>query len=258
MSSAPSDPSLSSVPNFLRSGSLGGGGPFVSGFGSSMALPFENSPTSARLPNIVLARLLNQLPLFLRSRMFGRGVGPSDEFCGLVGRLFRRLSDEEAERKPKKRRTDEGRLLLLTLPAVGVGLNTFFEPGEPGLVLTVATLSVRPRVSPLTGPPVWLELSLELCLGFVEAMGSSEWLSWGDVGCDESGPRPGVGGRPGVAGGDSGGAGISVPAVRENSMGLISSGTKAGLLVVEGAMVEFGWWRGQQLQLGSWDDGSGV
>lgn len=46
-----------------------------------------------------------------------------------------------------------------------------------------------------------------------------------------------MGGRPGVAGGDSGGAGMSVPAVREKSMGLISRGMKTGLLVLEGAML---------------------
>ena len=38
------------------------------------------------------------------------------------------------------------------------------------------------------------------------------------VGCDESGPFPGVGGR-GVSGGVSAGAGIDVPSVREKLMG---------------------------------------
>jgi hypothetical protein len=39
------------------------------------------------------------------------------------------------------------------------------------------------------------------------------------VGCDDSGPLPGVGGR-GVCGGESGGAGIEVPSVREKLMGV--------------------------------------
>lgn len=161
MSSAPSDPSLRSVPNFLSSGSLGGGGPFFVEFSSSIALPFWNSLASERLPmpNIVLARLLNQLPLFLRSRAPGRAFGPAFvdvELCGLVGRPLRRLSDEEAERKPRKRRMDEGRLPPEVLSVVGVGLKGFLEPGEPGLVLAVATLSVRPRALAL---PLVEELS---------------------------------------------------------------------------------------------------
>lgn len=201
-----------------------------------MALPFANSPLSGRLPkpNIVLARLLNQLPLFLRSRAPGRGVGPAfaeAELCGLCGRPLRRLSDDEAERKPRNRRTDEGRLLPDTLSVVGVGLKGFLEPGEPGLVLAVATLSVRPRGW------AW-PLASELL--FAWSMGSDGGGSFGEVGCDESGPPPGVGGRPGVAGGDSSGAGMSVPAVRENSMGLISRGMKEGLLVFEGAMLGTG------------------
>lgn len=43
------------------------------------------------------------------------------------------------------------------------------------------------------------------------------------VGCDERGPFPGVGGR-GVSGGESGGAGIEVPSVREKLMGERVSG----------------------------------
>jgi hypothetical protein len=39
------------------------------------------------------------------------------------------------------------------------------------------------------------------------------------VGCDERGPLPGVGGR-GVSGGESGGAGIEVPSVREKLIGV--------------------------------------
>jgi hypothetical protein len=51
---------------------------------------------------------------------------------------------------------------------------------------------------------------------------------WGNtpdlgVGCDDSGPLPGVGGR-GVSGGESSGAGIEVPSVREKLMGVSVSG----------------------------------
>ena len=51
---------------------------------------------------------------------------------------------------------------------------------------------------------------------------------WGNtpdrgVGCEDSGPLPGVGGR-GVSGGESGGAGIEVPSVREKLMGVSVSG----------------------------------
>ena len=49
------------------------------------------------------------------------------------------------------------------------------------------------------------------------------------VGCDESGPRPGVGGR-GVSGGDSSGAGIDVPSVREKFMGVSVNGLYENLL----------------------------
>jgi hypothetical protein len=43
------------------------------------------------------------------------------------------------------------------------------------------------------------------------------------VGCDDRGPFPGVGGR-GVSGGESGGAGIDVPSVREKLMGVSVNG----------------------------------
>lgn len=49
------------------------------------------------------------------------------------------------------------------------------------------------------------------------------------VGCDESGPRPGVGGR-GVSGGLSRGAGIEVPSVREKLMGVSVNGLYENLL----------------------------
>lgn len=49
------------------------------------------------------------------------------------------------------------------------------------------------------------------------------WMSSAEVGCDDKGPPPAVGGRAeasGEAGGVSGGAGMFVPAVREKSTGV--------------------------------------
>lgn len=43
------------------------------------------------------------------------------------------------------------------------------------------------------------------------------------VGCDDSGPLPGVGGR-GDSGGESSGAGIDVPSVSEKLMGVSVNG----------------------------------
>ena len=43
------------------------------------------------------------------------------------------------------------------------------------------------------------------------------------LGCESRGPLPGVGGR-GVSGGESSGAGIEVPSVREKFMGASVSG----------------------------------
>jgi len=56
-------------------------------------------------------------------------------------------------------------------------------------------------------------------------------VPFGVVGCEDSGPPPGVGGRA-VRGGESGGAGIRVPSVREKDTGVIVRGLKNG-----GAMV---------------------
>lgn len=54
------------------------------------------------------------------------------------------------------------------------------------------------------------------------------------VGCDESGPLPGVGGR-GVSGGESSGAGIEVPSVSEKLMGASVNG-----LNLEGMVADVG------------------
>ena len=66
----------------------------------------------------------------------------------------------------------------------------------------------------------------------------------GEVGCDDSGPLPGVGGR-GVSGGLSSGAGIEVPSVREKLMGASVSGLKENLDDMAAAAEVAGWsrWR---------------
>jgi len=63
----------------------------------------------------------------------------------------------------------------------------------------------------------------------------------GEVGCDDSGPLPGVGGR-GVSGGLSSGAGIEVPSVREKLMGASVSGLKENLDDMAAAVE---WWAGR-------------
>lgn len=85
------------------------------------------------------------------------------------------------------------------------------------------------------------KLSVRICrawlceLGILDAMsvsgsgvgGKAPGNSSGVVGCDVSGPPPGVGGLialAGDAGGESSGAGMLVPAVREYSTGLTESG----------------------------------
>lgn len=55
------------------------------------------------------------------------------------------------------------------------------------------------------------------------------------VGCEDRGPLPGVGGR-GDSGGESGGAGIEVPSVREKLMGVSVSGLYLGPAMVQVAV----------------------
>jgi hypothetical protein len=60
-------------------------------------------------------------------------------------------------------------------------------------------------------------------LGLCEGGGDHRLFSIGVVGCEESGPPPGVGGLaygPGEGGGDARGAGIDVPAVKDISTGV--------------------------------------
>jgi hypothetical protein len=57
--------------------------------------------------------------------------------------------------------------------------------------------------------------------------GNAPGIRSGVVGCEDNGPRPGVGGR-GVAGGESNGAGMLVPSVREKDSGVMVRGLNVG------------------------------
>ena len=75
---------------------------------------------------------------------------------------------------------------------------------------------------------------------------------FGVVGCEVRGPPSEVGGL-GVCGGESGGAGMFVPSVREKETGVMVSGLKAGGAIVRccavdnGALLRGGDWGGWQV-----------
>jgi hypothetical protein len=123
--------------------------------------------------------------------------------AGEPGLSVLRLSDDDSVRMPRNVRTDAGRL---------------FE-GLVGDILLAASLvrlwcSCAPAVESSDGLPK----GGDACRG-----GEAGDLG---VGCDDSGPRPGVGGR-GLSGS---GAGIEVPSVREKFMGVSVSGLYENLL----------------------------
>lgn len=116
------------------------------------------------------------------------------------------------------------------------------EPGLPDFRLSEDDNGRRPRNwrtddgrrDGLVGDRELLAASLvRLCCNWLSAVTSSEPLPLTPllsgktadcgVGCDDSGPLPGVGGR-GVSGGESSGAGIDVPSVREKLMGVSVNG----------------------------------
>jgi len=68
---------------------------------------------------------------------------------------------------------------------------------------------------------------------FGRSFAASSNVPTAGVGCDESGPLPGVGGR-GVSGGESGGAGIEVPSVRLKFTGERVSGVYLPFAIVDG------------------------
>lgn len=115
-----------------------------------------------------------------------------------------KLSFDDRVRRPRNWRTEDGRL--------------FWEPGLVGDRPPLAASLVRPRVTGGSGAAVSPDAfplgEPTLCCGKRGDLG---------VGCDESGPLPGVGGR-GVSGGESSGAGIEVPSVSEKLMGASVNG----------------------------------
>jgi hypothetical protein len=106
---------------------------------------------------------------------------------------------ERIERKDSSLRTEEGRL--------------------------------RPRDGDCTGESIVGFKSPNVSFSLPESpdddLGNVPGIWSGVVGCDDSGPPPDVAGR-GVAGGESRGAGIFVPSVREKDTGVIVRGLNAG------------------------------
>jgi hypothetical protein len=205
ISSAPMLSVSALTPNDLSSGRAGGGGAFfLGGCGAGcetvrvfweMGLVF--SVRSGTVPTVFF--LPNQLLLFLRDSVGAWLL----MVAGEPGRSDLRLSLEGIERRPKyfrtdELRTDEGRC-----------------EGLAGDKVLPATSLVRLSCScaSVAGSPCALPF-VASCCGKTPETG---------VGCDDNGPFPGVGGR-GESGGESGGAGIEVPSVREKLMGVNVSG----------------------------------
>lgn len=143
--------------------------------------------------------LPNQLPLFLLDRLGWLLI-----VAGEPGLSDFRLSDDDSVRRPKNFRTDPGRLV----------------EGLVGDIELAASL-VRafwccPSATESSDALPW---AAPFCGGKPDDFG---------VGCDDSGPCPGVGGR-GVWGGLSSGAGMVVPSVREKLIGVSVSGFHSNL-----------------------------
>ena len=210
MSSAPRLSESSLTPNDLSSGRAGGGGPFFLGgctgcagcetvraldAGLAFSTPSGTEPIVFFLPN--------QLLLFLRDSVGAWLL----MVAGEPGLSDFKLSLDGMEPRPRNLRTEDGRLCGLV--------------GDR--VLLAASLDRGCNCSPSADSP----------LPFVASALCGKTADCG-VGCDDSGPFPGVGGR-GLSGGESGGAGIDVPSVSEKLMGVSVNGlyllpamTKAG------------------------------
>lgn len=194
MSSPPRLIASSLTPNDESAGSDGGGGPFFSGFAFA-STPFAlgvwfSFPSGTGAIINVLFLLPNHPLLFFLDRL-----GLLSTVAGDPGLSDFRLSDDDNGRRPRNLRTERGRL-----PDGLVGDS----------VLLLSFVDVFRRC--------------ELAVESVDSLGGGELSSSGKkevvgVGCESRGPLPGVGGR-GVSGGESGGAGIEVPSVREKLMGV--------------------------------------
>lgn len=128
------------------------------------------------------------------------------------------LKDERSELKLRSLRTPEGRRRCCWYSGDDVVGAGNAEAGEMG----VRKLSTRVCFARLCIDDVCAKLSFSGS----GVGGNAPGMSLGFVGCEVKGPPPGVGGLPeltGESGGESRGAGISVPAVREYSTGLTES-----------------------------------
>lgn len=139
--------------------------------------------------------LPNQLPLFFLVRL-----GLLSTVAGDPGLSDLRLSEDERGRSPRNFRTDEGRL-----PDGLVGDSVLLLSWSD--VAWWSCDSVTPSAESFGG-------DVSRFCGKKPDVG---------VGWESRGPLPGVGGR-GVWGGESGGAGIEVPSVREKLIGVRVSG----------------------------------
>jgi hypothetical protein len=202
MSSPPRLSVSSLTPNDFSSGRAGGGGPFFFGgcagagcetvrllvVGLTFSVPSGTVPTVFFFPNQLLLFLLVKVGAWLW--MVAGEPGLSDF----------RLSDEDSVRSPKNFRTDDGRRCGLV--------------GESNMLLAASLVRGLWNWSPATASSCSLPFADPFWCGKTSVCG---------VGCDDRGPFPGVGGR-GVSGGESSGAGIDVPSVREKLMGVSVSG----------------------------------
>jgi hypothetical protein len=201
--SSPPKLSVSSLtPNDLSSGRAGGGGPFFFGVCASagcetvrlLVVGLEFSFTSGTVPTVFF--FPNQLLLFLLFKV-GAWLWM---VAGEPGLSDCRLSDEESVRSPRNFRTDDGRRCGLV--------------GESSMLLAASLVRGLWNCSPATASSCSLPFAGPFRCGKTSVCG---------VGCDDNGPFPGVGGR-GLSGGESSGAGIDVPSVREKLMGVSVSG----------------------------------
>lgn len=149
----------------------------------------------------MLFLLLNHPVLFFRESCCCVAVVVVD-ICvcidiGDIGRLLEENSEELAVRRPRKRRTDEGRF-------EGAGLVEFVRDDD-----WFPSVDFSSALATESTPPL-------------ERASLGKAPLRGVVGCEERGPRP-VADERASSGGVSGGGGMSVPSVREKLMGVTSS-----------------------------------
>jgi hypothetical protein len=211
MSPPPRLSESSLTPSDLSSGRAGGGGPFflVGGAGCEtvrvdvaglvFSIPSGTVPMVFFLPNQLLLFRLDSVGAWLWM------------VAGEPGRSEFKLSDDGSDRSPRNFRTEDGRLWGLVGDSVPLAASLDRGWCSPSPTTSSSSL-------PFADPFLW---------GNTPDCG---------VGCDDRGPLPGVGGR-GLSGGESGGAGIEVPSVREKLMGVSVSGLYLVPAMVKGRCV---------------------